>query len=104
LTEKVELENLHIPNIDLMITGKGTAYVAPILPVAVMTNEQIRKPQNTIGIVSRAVNPRAITLDTVEAKGGATKRLVQSPLTCSFVTPDVENSFEDREFQNQGIL
>jgi hypothetical protein len=36
-----------------------------------MMTEQIKKPKNTIGIVSFAVNPRPITLETVEARGGA---------------------------------
>jgi hypothetical protein len=36
-----------------------------------MTQEQMRKPKKTIGMVSLAVNPRLITLDTVEASGGA---------------------------------
>ena len=43
----------------------------PILPVKVMTTLHIKKPKKTIGIVSRAVNPRAMTLDTVDARGGA---------------------------------
>jgi hypothetical protein len=60
-----------------MITGKGTAYVAPIFPVNVITTLQIAKPKKTMGIVSRAVKPRAITLLTVEAKGGANISLHQ---------------------------
>ena len=52
-------------------TGKGMLYLAPILPVRVMTTLQMANPKKTIGIVSRAVNPRAMTEDTVEAKGGA---------------------------------
>jgi hypothetical protein len=36
-----------------------------------MTKEQMRKPKNTIGMVSLAVNPRDITLETVLASGGA---------------------------------
>jgi hypothetical protein len=31
----------------------------------------MKKPKNTIGIVSRAVKPRDITVETVLAKGGA---------------------------------
>lgn len=36
-----------------------------------MTTLQMAKPTNTIGIVSLAVKPRAITLLTVAANGGA---------------------------------
>jgi hypothetical protein len=36
-----------------------------------MTTEQIANPKKTIGIVSRAVNPSDMTLDTVDARGGA---------------------------------
>jgi hypothetical protein len=36
-----------------------------------MTTEQIKKPKKTIGIVSRAVKPKDMTDDTVEARGGA---------------------------------
>jgi hypothetical protein len=61
----------YMPNILLMMTGKGTLYVAPILPVSVITTLQIAKPKNTMGIVSLAVNPRDITLLTVAARGGA---------------------------------
>lgn len=53
------------------MTGYGTAYVAPIFPVRVMTTLQIAKPKKTIGIVSLAVKPRAMTLETVDANGGA---------------------------------
>lgn len=67
----------YIPKIDLTMTGKGTLYVAPILPVSVMTTEQMRKPKKTMGIVSRAVNPRDITEDTVDASGGASISDVQ---------------------------
>lgn len=61
----------YIPKTLRMRTGKGRAYVAPILPVSVITTLQIAKPKKTIGIVSLAVNPRAMTALTVEAKGGA---------------------------------
>jgi len=53
------------------MTGKGTLYVAPILPVSVITIEQMANPKNTIGMVSRAVNPRLMTDETVAARGGA---------------------------------
>jgi hypothetical protein len=53
------------------MTGNGTWYVAPIFPVAVMTREQMAKPKKTMGMVSRAVNPKDMTLETVEANGGA---------------------------------
>jgi hypothetical protein len=53
------------------MTGNGTWYVAPIFPVAVMTTEQMAKPKKTMGMVSRAVNPKDMTLETVEANGGA---------------------------------
>ena len=59
------------------MTGKGTAYVAPILPVNVMTTEQMAKPKKTMGMVSRAVKPRDMTELTVDAKGGASMSLVQ---------------------------
>jgi hypothetical protein len=36
-----------------------------------MTTEQMANPKKTIGIVSRAVKPRDMTDETVEAKGGA---------------------------------
>jgi hypothetical protein len=36
-----------------------------------MITEQIMKPMNTIGIVSRAVKPSEITDETVLARGGA---------------------------------
>lgn len=61
----------YMPKTLRMMTGKGTAYVAPIFPVSVMTMLQIAKPKNTIGMVSLAVKPRAITALTVDAKGGA---------------------------------
>jgi hypothetical protein len=61
----------YIPNMLRIMTGKGTAYVAPIFPVKVITTLQIAKPKKTIGIVSLAVKPRAITLLTVAARGGA---------------------------------
>jgi len=61
----------YIPKILRMITGNGTLYVAPILPVKVMTTLHIANPKKTIGIVSRAVKPRLMTLLTVAAKGGA---------------------------------
>jgi hypothetical protein len=53
------------------MTGNGTWYVAPIFPVAVITTEQMANPKKTIGMVSRAVNPRDMTLETVDARGGA---------------------------------
>jgi len=67
----------YIPNVLRMITGKGTAYVAPIFPVNVITTLQIAKPKKTMGRVSRAVKPRAMTLLTVEARGGANISLHQ---------------------------
>lgn len=36
-----------------------------------MTTLQMAKPKKTIGIVSRAVKPKDMTLETVAAKGGA---------------------------------
>lgn len=47
------------------------------LGLRVMTTEQMRKPKKTIGIVSRAVNPRDITEETVDARGGASMSDVQ---------------------------
>lgn len=67
----------YMPKTLRMITGNGTEYVAPIFPVRVMTTLQMAKPKKTIGIVSRAVNPRAMTLLTVDAKGGANMSLHQ---------------------------
>jgi hypothetical protein len=67
----------YIPNTLLITTGNGTAYVAPIFPVKVMTTLQIAKPKKTMGMVSRAVKPRAMTLLTVEARGGANISLHQ---------------------------
>jgi hypothetical protein len=61
----------YMPKTLRMTTGKGTAYVAPIFPVRVMTILQIAKPKKTIGMVSLAVKPSAITLLTVAARGGA---------------------------------
>ena len=61
----------YIPNTLRTMTGKETAYVAPIFPVSVITTLQIAKPKKTIGIVSLAVKPRAMTLLTVDARGGA---------------------------------
>jgi len=40
-------------------------------PVKVITMEQIKNPKKTRGIVSRAVKPRDITVETVDVKGGA---------------------------------
>ena len=60
-----------MPNIERTRTGKDTAYVAPILPVRVRTSEQSKKPKKTIGMVSRAVKPSDMTVDTVLARGGA---------------------------------
>jgi hypothetical protein len=48
-----------------------------ILPVRVTTTEQMAKPKKTMGIVSRAVNPSDMTLETVAAKGGASMSDVQ---------------------------
>jgi hypothetical protein len=42
-----------------------------------MTTLQIKKPKKTIGIVSRAVKPRDMTVETVEARGGASMSDVQ---------------------------
>lgn len=67
----------YIPKMLRTITGKGTAYVAPILPVRVMTTLQIANPKKTIGIVSLAVNPRDMTEETVLASGGASMSDVQ---------------------------
>lgn len=67
----------YIPNMLRMMTGKGTAYVAPIFPVRVITTLQIANPKKTIGIVSRAVKPKAMTLLTVAANGGANMSLHQ---------------------------
>jgi hypothetical protein len=61
----------YIPKTLRTMTGKETAYVAPILAVRVMTTLQMAKPKKKIGIVSLAVNPRAMTLLTVEIRGGA---------------------------------
>lgn len=61
----------YMPKTLRMMTGKDTLYVAPILPVRVMTTLQMAKPKKTIGIVSLAVKPKAITLLTVDARGGA---------------------------------
>jgi hypothetical protein len=66
-----------VPKIDLTRTGKGTWYVAPILPVRVRAPEQIKKPKKTMGMVSRAVKPSDMTDDTVDAKGGANMSLAQ---------------------------
>jgi hypothetical protein len=52
-------------------------YVAPIFPVKVNAKEQMKNPKKTMGIVSLAVNPRDMTEDTVEAKGGARRSEVQ---------------------------
>ena len=40
-------------------------------PVKVMTTEQMANPKKTMGTVSRAVKPKDMTEDTVEASGGA---------------------------------
>lgn len=63
----------YIPNTLRTITGNGTAYVAPIFAVRVITMLHIAKPMKTSGIVSRAVKPSAMTLLTVLASGGASK-------------------------------
>lgn len=67
----------YIPKTLRTMTGNGTAYVAPIFPVKVITTLQIAKPKNTMGMVSRAVKPRAMTLLTVDANGGASISLHQ---------------------------
>jgi hypothetical protein len=67
----------YIPNMLRIMTGNGTAYVAPIFPVNVITTLQIAKPKKTMGIVSRAVKPNAMTLLTVAANGGANISLHQ---------------------------
>jgi hypothetical protein len=61
----------YIPKTLRMTTGNDTAYVAPIFPVSVMTTLQMANPKKTMGIVSLAVKPSAMTLLTVDAKGGA---------------------------------
>jgi hypothetical protein len=61
----------YMPKMLRTMTGNGMLYVAPILPVRVTTTLQMAKPKKTIGIVSRAVKPRDMTLDTVAARGGA---------------------------------
>jgi hypothetical protein len=61
----------YMPKMLRMITGNGTLYLAPILPVKVITTLQMAKPKKTMGIVSRAVKPRAMTELTVAARGGA---------------------------------
>lgn len=48
-----------------------------ILPVKVTTTEQIANPKNTMGSVSRAMNPSDMTLETVDARGGASMSDVQ---------------------------
>ncbi len=58
-----------MPNIERTSTGNAMLYRAPILPVSVSAPEQSRKPQKTIGIVSRAVNPKDITALTVDESG-----------------------------------
>jgi hypothetical protein len=62
-------------------TGKETEYVAPIFPVKVNANEQMKKPKKTMGIVSRAVKPRLMTVDTVLVSGGANISDASSALT-----------------------
>jgi hypothetical protein len=58
-------------------TGNGMLYRAPILPVKVKAPEHNANPQNTMGMVSRAVNPKLMTDETVDARGGASMSLVQ---------------------------
>jgi len=55
----------------LTMTGYGIWYVAPILPVKVITTLQMQNPKKTIGIVCLAVKPSDITEETVLASGGA---------------------------------
>lgn len=61
----------YMPKMLRIMTGKGTLYVAPIFPVNVITMLHIANPKKTIGIVSLAVKPRDMTLETVAANGGA---------------------------------
>ena len=67
----------YMPKTLRTITGKGIEYFAPILPVSVIATLQMAKPKNTIGMVSLAVKPRAMTDDTVDANGGANMSLHQ---------------------------
>jgi hypothetical protein len=64
----------YMPKMLRTMTGKGMLYVAPILPVKVTTTLQMRKPKKTMGMVSRAVKPKDMTLETVAASGGASWR------------------------------
>ena len=67
----------YMPNVLRTMTGKGMLYVAPILPVSVMTTLHMAKPKKTMGIVSRAVKPSDMTDETVAARGGASMSDVQ---------------------------
>jgi hypothetical protein len=66
-----------MPKIERARTGNGMLYLAPILPVNVNAPEHSANPQKTIGMVSRAVKPKLITEETVDANGGASMSLVQ---------------------------
>ena len=66
-----------MPKMERARTGNGILYVAPILPVNVKAPEHRANPQKTMGIVSRAVKPKLMTDDTVDANGGASMSLVQ---------------------------
>lgn len=67
----------YMPKMERARTGKDMLYVAPILPVNVKAPEHKKNPQNTMGMVSRAVKPKLMTDDTVDANGGASMSLVQ---------------------------
>ena len=66
-----------MPKIERARTGNAMLYLAPILPVKVKAPEQRANPQKTMGMVSRAVKPKLITDETVDANGGASISLVQ---------------------------
>ena len=66
-----------MPKIERTMTGNAMLYWAPILPVSVMTTLQMANPKKTIGIVSLAVKPSAMTDETVLASGGASMSEVQ---------------------------
>jgi hypothetical protein len=66
-----------MPKMERASTGNGMLYREPIFPVRVKAPEHKAKPQKTIGMVSRAVNPKLMTDETVEARGGASMSLVQ---------------------------
>lgn len=66
-----------MPKMERTRTGKEILYCAPILAVKVITQLQMAKPKNTMGMVSLAVKPRDMTDETVLARGGASMSLVQ---------------------------